>query len=51
VVIKGRVTNTSSVTFNDPQALACIDRTRLASTAAVDANPTDQNVPMNERDS
>ncbi|MEV0793171.1 hypothetical protein [Kribbella sp. NPDC050459] len=51
VVIKGRVTNTSSVTFDDPQALACIDRTRLASTAALDAIPTDQNVPMNDRDS
>ncbi|MFC6158030.1 hypothetical protein [Kribbella jiaozuonensis] len=51
VVIKGRVTNTSSVTFNDPQALACIDRTRLASTAAVDAIPTEQNTPMNDRDS
>ncbi|MEV4267011.1 hypothetical protein [Kribbella sp. NPDC049584] len=51
VVIKGRVTNTSSVTFNDPQALACIDRTRLASTAAVDAIPTEQNIPMNDRDS
>ncbi|MER7246696.1 hypothetical protein [Kribbella sp. NPDC000426] len=51
VVIKGRVTNTSSVTFNDPQALACIDRTRLASTAAVEAIPTEQNTPMNDRDS
>lgn len=51
VVIKGRVTNTSSVTFDDPQALACIDRTRLASTAALDAIPTEQNVPMNDRDS
>ncbi|WP_350279978.1 hypothetical protein [Kribbella sp. HUAS MG21] len=51
VVIKGRVTNTSSVTFNDPQALACIDRTRLASTAALDAIPTEQNIPLNDRDS
>ncbi|MET9270302.1 hypothetical protein [Kribbella sp. NPDC003557] len=51
VVIKGRVTNTSSVTFDDPQALACIDRTRLASTAALDAIPSEQNVPMNDRDS
>ncbi|RZU20558.1 hypothetical protein EV645_2793 [Kribbella rubisoli] len=51
VVIKGRVTNTSAVTFNDPQALACIDRTRLASTAAVEAIPTEQNVAMNDRDS
>jgi hypothetical protein len=51
VVIKGRVTNTSSITFNDPQALACIDRTRLAGTAAVDAIPTEQNIPMNDRDS
>lgn len=51
VVIKGRVTNTSSVTFNDPQALACIDRTRLASTVALDRIPTEQNVPLNDRDS
>jgi hypothetical protein len=51
VVIKGRVTNTSSVTFDDPQALACIDRTRLAGTAALDAIPTEQNIPMNDRDS
>jgi hypothetical protein len=51
VVIKGRVTNTSSVTFDDPQALACIDRTRLASTVAVDAISTEQNTPMSQRDS
>lgn len=51
VVIKGRVTNTSSVTFDDPQALACIDRTRLASTAAVDAISAEQNIPMSQRDS
>ncbi|MGZ0149867.1 hypothetical protein ACXJJ3_22600 [Kribbella sp. WER1] len=51
VVIKGRVTNTSSVTFDAPQALACIDRTRLASTAALEAISTEQNVPMDKRDS
>ncbi len=51
VVIKGRVTNTSSVTFEEPQALACIDRTRLASTAALDAISTEQNIPMSDRDS
>ncbi|GAA1567451.1 DUF6049 family protein [Kribbella hippodromi] len=51
VVIKGTVTNTSSVTFTDPQVLACIDRTRLASTAALDAIPTEQNIPMDKRDS
>jgi hypothetical protein len=51
VVIKGRVTNTSSVTFSNPQALACIDRTRLSSTAALNAIPTEQNVPMDNRDS
>jgi hypothetical protein len=51
VVIKGRVTNTSSVTFEDPQALACIDRTRLASTTALDAISTEQNIPMSDRDS
>ncbi|TCC11743.1 hypothetical protein [Kribbella soli] len=51
VVIKGRVTNTSSVTFEEPQALACIDRTRLASTAALDAISTEQNIPISERDS
>ncbi|MBB5981978.1 DUF6049 family protein [Kribbella solani] len=51
VVIKGTVTNTSSVTFADPQVLACIDRTRLASTSALDAIPTEQNIPMDKRDS
>ncbi|WP_327638866.1 hypothetical protein OHB24_10985 [Kribbella sp. NBC_00482] len=51
VVIKGRVTNTSSVTFEEPQALACIDRTRLASTAALDAISAEQNIPMGDRDS
>jgi hypothetical protein len=51
VEIKGRVTNTSSVTFEAPQALACIDRTRLASTTALDAISTEQNIPMNDRDS
>ncbi|MGW7681342.1 hypothetical protein ACWGID_11410 [Kribbella sp. NPDC054772] len=51
VTIKGRVTNTSSVTFDDPQALACIDRTRLASTAAIDAVSAEQNIPLNDRDS
>ncbi|TQJ18953.1 DUF6049 family protein [Kribbella jejuensis] len=51
VVIKGRVTNTSSVTFNAPQALACIDRTKLSSTSALDSIPTEQNLPMDNRDS
>ncbi|MFD7153267.1 hypothetical protein ACFV9C_01625 [Kribbella sp. NPDC059898] len=51
VVIKGRVTNTSSVTFDAPQALACIDRTRLSSTSALEAIPTEQNIPMDKRDS
>ncbi|WP_427887335.1 hypothetical protein ACQHIV_30685 [Kribbella sp. GL6] len=51
VVIKGRVTNTSSVTFENPQALACIDRTRLSSTSALEAIPTEQSVPMDKRDS
>ncbi|MEU4196635.1 hypothetical protein AB0E69_32335 [Kribbella sp. NPDC026611] len=51
VTIKGRVTNTSSVTFDDPQALACIDRTRLASTAALGAISAEQNIPMKDRDS
>jgi hypothetical protein len=51
VVIKGRVTNTSSVTFDEPQALACIDRTRLSSTAALDRISTEQNLPMDKRDS
>jgi len=51
VVIKGRVTNTSSVTFESPQALACIDRSRLATTAALGAISTEQNIPMDDRDS
>ncbi|WP_406049756.1 hypothetical protein [Kribbella sp. NBC_00889] len=51
VVIKGRVTNTSSVTFDEPQALACIDRTRLASSADIADVSAEQDVAMRDRDS
>jgi hypothetical protein len=51
VVIKGRVTNTSSVTFDEPQALACIDRTRLANSADIASVSDEQDVAMRDRDS
>ncbi|MGW1344831.1 hypothetical protein ACWCOV_27570 [Kribbella sp. NPDC002412] len=51
VVITGRVTNTSDTTFRDPQALACIDRKRLATNADIAAVPTEQDVPTSELDS
>ncbi|TCC52999.1 hypothetical protein E0H75_04470 [Kribbella capetownensis] len=51
VVIKGRVTNTSSVTFDEPQALACIDRTRLSSSADIADVSAEQDVAMRDRDS
>jgi hypothetical protein len=51
VKITGRVTNTSDTTFRDPQALACIDRKRLATNADIAAVATEQDIPMSERDS
>ncbi|WP_433163897.1 DUF6049 family protein [Kribbella sp. CA-247076] len=49
VEIKGRVTNTTDLTFRDPQALACIDRKRLATGADIAAVSAEQDVPMNDR--
>ena len=51
VVIKGRVTNTSSVTFQEPQALACIDRTRLSDSDDIADVSTEQDQAMKDRDS
>lgn len=51
VQIRGRITNTSTETFREPQALACIDRERLASSAGIAAISTEQDVAMNDRDS
>jgi len=51
VQIKGRVTNTSDITFRNPQALACIDRERLATNADIAAVSTEQDIPMSKRDS
>ncbi|TDD27841.1 hypothetical protein E1218_09255 [Kribbella turkmenica] len=49
VQIKGRVTNTTDLTFRDPQALACIDRQRLSTGADIAAVSAEQDVPMNDR--
>ncbi|GAA0575186.1 hypothetical protein GCM10009534_06400 [Kribbella sandramycini] len=49
VTIKGTVTNTSTATFENPQAITCIDRDRLATAADLAAVPDEQNVPMRER--
>ncbi|MEV5960653.1 DUF6049 family protein [Kribbella sp. NPDC051952] len=51
VTIKGTVRNTSQVTFAKPQALACIARSRLSTSTQIAAVGTEQNVPMNDRDS
>ena len=52
VTIKGTVRNTSTETFDSPQALACIDRThRLTSAADIAAVPTEQDLTPNEQDS
>lgn len=52
VTIKGTVRNTSTETFDQPQALTCIDRThRLTSAAEIAAVPTEQDVPANDLDS
>jgi hypothetical protein len=45
------VTNTSTETFHEPQALACIDRDRLATNAEIAAIPTEQDRAMSDRDS
>jgi hypothetical protein len=41
VTITGRVTNTSSVTFENPQAIACVDEHRLTTRAQLAAIPTE----------
>jgi hypothetical protein len=51
VTIKGTIRNTSQVTFGKPQALACIARNRLSTSAQIAAVATEQDVPMNDRDS
>jgi hypothetical protein len=51
VRITGRITNTSSETFQAPQALACIDRERLATNAGIAAISTEQDLAMNDRNS
>ncbi len=51
VVIKGTVTNTSTATFGNPQAITCIDRHPLTTAGQLAAVPNEQNIPMKNRDS
>jgi Family of unknown function (DUF6049) len=51
VVIKGTVTNTSSTTFDKPQAIACIDNKRLSTAADLAEISTEQDKPMDQRKS
>jgi len=51
VTIKGTVTNTSTATFGNPQAIACIARTPLTTAAELAAVPNEQDIPMKDRDS
>jgi hypothetical protein len=49
VTITGQVTNTSNVTLGNPQAIACIDENRLTTPAELAAIPTEENKPVNNR--
>ncbi|QNE23044.1 hypothetical protein F1D05_20470 [Kribbella qitaiheensis] len=49
VTITGRVTNTSNATIANPQAIACIDEERVTTRAEIAAIPTEQNKPVNNR--
>ncbi len=51
VTIKGTVTNTSTATFGNPQAIACIARKQLTTAAELAAVPDEQDIPMKDRDS
>ncbi|HEY0470904.1 MAG TPA: hypothetical protein VGD34_04545 [Kribbella sp.] len=47
VTITGRVTNTSSVTFENPQAIACLDDHRLTTRAQLAAIPAEDKAANN----
>ncbi|HET6985147.1 MAG TPA: DUF6049 family protein, partial [Kribbella sp.] len=49
VLIKGTVRNTSTDTLEAPQALACIDRTRLSTAAEIAGVSPEQDLAMNDR--
>ena len=49
VVITGRVTNTSSTTFDNPQAIACIEEHRLTTRAELAAIPTELEQPLQKQ--
>jgi hypothetical protein len=51
VVIKGTVTNTSTTTFDNPQAIACIDNKRLSTAADIAEISTEQDKAMDDRKS
>ncbi|MEU4288342.1 hypothetical protein AB0E63_08960 [Kribbella sp. NPDC026596] len=51
VLIKGTIRNTSTETIQDPQALACIDRTRLSTAAEIAEISPEQNVAPNDQNS
>ncbi|MDX6236514.1 MAG: hypothetical protein QOG10_1329 [Kribbellaceae bacterium] len=49
VTITGRVTNTSTATFDNPQAIACIDDQRLETRAELAEIPAENDKPVNEQ--
>jgi hypothetical protein len=49
ITITGRVTNTSTATFDNPQAIACIDDQRLQTRAELAAIPPENDKPVNEQ--
>jgi hypothetical protein len=49
VTITGQVTNTSTATFDNPQAIACIDDQRLQTRAEIAAIPPENDNPVNEQ--
>jgi hypothetical protein len=49
VTITGQVTNTSTATFDNPQAIACIDDQRLQTRAEIAAIPPENDKPVNEQ--
>ena len=51
VLIKGTIRNTSTETIQDPQALACIDRTRLSTAAEIAKISPEQDVAPNDQNS
>jgi hypothetical protein len=49
VTITGRVTNTGTATFMNPQAIACIERERMSTRAQLASIDTEADQPLNDR--